>query len=357
MVSSGRGAASTDIDDLSSAAGQEVLVVDKDEKVARGLQTLLGRLGLVVTVATDPVRARDLLINKFFAVALFDVDTPTTGDGLELLKFAREKSPLTTVIVMTARKAFDIGVAGFRGGAADVVVKEPNTVPYLKDRVVAAAAELMALSDRNTLLEEVSELHEEFLRRMRDLSRQRLDMEDRLLGREEAESGGPSDVCSVLLVNDDPDAGTQLAAVFPEDKGWNVTLAQTGGESLDLAHQLRPQMVVVKDPLPDLPARMVVNSVKTSAPDAVAILYQPPARKGGAGEVKMIEGNRVMVLVSEYRTPDQLVGPMTEIREGIRQKLKERRYLQIFRQSHLDFLQRYNNIRQKIQVAVARSPK
>ena len=87
----------------------------------------------------------------------------------------------------------------------------------------------------------------------------------------------------------------------------------------------------------------------------MAILYQPPARKGGVGEVKMVEGSRVMVLVSEYRTPDQLVGPMTEIREGIRQKLKERRYLQMFRQSNLEFLQRYHNLRHKIQAAIARS--
>ncbi len=337
------------------AAGQEVLVVDKDEKVARGLQTLLARLGLVVTVTSDPVRATDLLINKFFTVALFDVDTPSVAGGLDLLKFAREKSPLTTVIVMTARKAFDIGVAGFRGGAADVIVKEPDTVRYLKDRVLAAASELMALSDRNTLLEEVSEVHEEFLRRMRDLFRQRLDMEDRLLGREETQTGGPSDVCSVLLVNDDVDAGAQLAALFPKENGWNVTVAQSGGESMDLANQLRPQIVLVKDPLPDLPARMVVNTVKTSAPDAVAILYQPPPSPGTAGEVKMIEGNRVIVLVPAYRSPAELVEPMTEIREGIRQKLKERRYLQAFRQSNLDFLQRYNSIRQKIQIALARA--
>ena len=114
---------------LKLAAGQEVLVVDKDEQVTRGLQKLLGRLGLVVTATTEPVRAQDLLINKFFAVALFDVDTPATGEGLELLRFARDKSPLTTVIIMTARKAFDIGVAGFRGGAADVVVKEPSRSP------------------------------------------------------------------------------------------------------------------------------------------------------------------------------------------------------------------------------------
>jgi DNA-binding response OmpR family regulator len=337
------------------AAGQEVLVVDQDKKVARGLQTMLGRLGLVVTVTVDPARARDLLINKFFTVALFDVDTPSPAEGLELLKFAREKSPLTTVIVMTTRKSFDVGVAGFRGGAADVVVKEPDAVPYLKDRVVAAATELMALSDRNTLLEEVLELHEEFLRRMRDLSRQRLAMEDRLLGREETQTGGPGDVCTILLVNDDQAAGTQLAAVFPKDKGWAVTLAQSGGESLDLAHQLHPQIVLVKDPLPDLPARTVVNSVKTNAPDAVAILYQPAATRGAAGEVKMIEGSRVMVLIAAYRTPDQLVAPLTEIREGIRQKLKERRYLQVFRQSNLDFLQRYNTMRQKIQAAVTRN--
>ena len=331
--------------------------MDKDEKVARGMHALLGRLGLVVTITSDPVRARDLLINKFFAVALVDVDTPSIGEGLDLLKFARDKSPLTTVIMMTARKAFDIGVAGFRGGAADVVVKEPDTVPYLKDRVLAAAEELMALSDRNTLLEEVAELHEEFLRRMRELSRQRLDLEDRLLGRDTTETGGPGDACVVLLVNDDPAAATGLVGILAEDKGWRITLALSGGEASDVAAQIRPQIVLVKDPLPDLPARMVVNMVKTGVPDAVVLLYEPPARAGAVGEVKMVEGSRIMVLVSGYKSPEQLLAPMTEIREGLRQKLKERRYLQAFRQANLEFLQRYNNVRQKIQVAVSRSKK
>lgn len=319
------------------------------------MQAMLGRLGLVVTVTADPVRARDLLVNKFFAVALLDVDTPSSGQGLELLKFTREKSPLTTVIMMTARKAFDIGVAGFRGGAGDVVVKEPDSVPYLKERVLAAASELTNLSDRNTLLEEVGDAHEEFLRRMRDLSRQLLDMEDRLLGRDQADSGRTGDICSVLLVNDDPDSGPALAKVLPESKGWRLSVAQTGGEGLDLANQLRPHIVLVKDPLPDLPARMVITTVKTASPDSVAIVYEPPGRPGATGEVKMIEGSRVMSLVSAYKTAEQLDAPFREIRDGIRQKLKERRYLQAFRQSNLDFLQRYNRLRQRIQQAKARS--
>jgi DNA-binding response OmpR family regulator len=331
--------------------------VDKDDKVARGMQALLGRLGLVVTVTADPVRARDLLVNKFFAVALLDVDTPSTGSGLELLRFARDKSPLTTVIVMTTRKAFDIGVAGFRGGAADVVVKEPDTVPYLKDRVVAAAEELMATSDRNTLLEEVAELHEEFLRRMRELSRERLDVEDRLMGRETTQAGGPGDICSVLLVNDHPDAAVELGRVLPEDHGWRVTVAQSGGEASDVAAQIRPQIVLVKESLPDLPGRMVVNMVKTGVPDAVALLYEPASRAGEVGELKMVEGGRTMVLVSGYTTLEQLAPSLNEIREGIRQKLKERRYLHAFRQSNLEFLQRYNSVRQKIQAAVKRAKK
>ncbi len=134
------------------------------------------------------MRARDQLLNKFFAVALVDADTPTPGGGIELLQFARDKSPLTSVVIMTARKSYETAVKAFRAGAADVVLKEPDVVPYLRERVVEAATDIKATADRNSLLEEVAETHEEFLRRMRDVAREVLDLEDRLAGR--AQEGG-----------------------------------------------------------------------------------------------------------------------------------------------------------------------
>ena len=338
------------------ASGQEVLVVDRDEKVTRGLEKLLGRLGMVVTATADNIRAQDLLINKFFAVALFDVDTPAPGVGFELLRFAREKSPLTTVLMMTTRKAFDIGVTGFRGGAVDVVVKEPDSVPYLKDRVVAVANELRATSDRNTLLEEVLELHEAFLRRMRELSRQVLDLEDRLLGRPTGAAPGASEICTILVVDDDPAAPKSFTPHFPESGGWRIAGALTGGEALDQATELRPQIVLVKESLPDMPARMVITNVKRASPDSVTIVYQPD-RPGVPGEVTLYEGVRPMTLATSYPGPTELIGPLTEVREGIRQKLKERRYLQVFRQTNLEFLHRYNNVRQRAQALIARSKK
>ena len=329
--------------------------MDKDERVARGLDTLLGRQGLVVTATADAIRAQDLLLNKFFAVALFDLDTPSPGAGMELLRFARERSPLTTVLMMTTRKAFDIGVAGFRGGAADVIVKEPDSVQYLKDRVVAMANELRATSDRNTLLEEVLELHEEFLRRMRDMSHQNLDLEDRLTGRAAA-SGPAGETCTILLVDDDPNVAKDFEPHFPESRGWKILWAVTGGEGLDLAAEMRPQIVLVKDPLPDLPARMVTANVKKASPDSVNIVYSPDSAVA-SGEVTLVEGSRPMQLLASYSGPEQLVASLTEVREGIRQKLKERRYLQVFRQKHLEFLHRYNNVRQRIQAVVARAKK
>jgi two-component system OmpR family response regulator len=335
------------------AAGQEVLVVDADEQVVKGLDRLLTRVGMVVTGTHDPVRARDQLLNKFFAVALVDADTPTPGGGIELLQFARDKSPLTSVVIMTARKSFETAVKAFRAGAADVVLKEPDVVPYLRERVVEAATDIKATADRNSLLEEVAETHEEFLRRMREVAHEMLDLEDRLAGRT-AEESDALDFVSVVLVDDDPAALEKLSAVLTQAAGWHFRAALTGGEALDVVTQERPQIVIVKEDLPDLPGSMVVHTVKASAPDAVTLLYSPPGRSGRAGEVKLVDATREMSLISSYSDPGQLVTPLGEIREALKQKARERRYLQAFRQRHFEFLQRYNGIKQRLKAELDR---
>jgi DNA-binding NtrC family response regulator len=341
----------------SSAAGQEILVVDVDETVIKGLDRLLTRVGLVVTGTTDPVRARDQLLNKFYAVALIDADTPTPGGGIELLQFARDRSPLTSVIVMSARKAYETAVKAFRAGAVDVVLKEPDVVPYLRERVTEAASELQSVSERNTLMEEISETHEEFLRRMRDMAKELVDLEDRLTGRGGVDGDEAGTTINVVLVDDDPSALKKLEAVLSPANGWHFRVAVTGGEALDFVTQVRPQIVLVKEQLPDLPGSMVVKTVRAGTPDAVTLLYNPPTRPGASGEVKMIDASRVMSLISNYTDPEQLVAPLGEIREGLRQKTKERRYLQAFRQRNYEFLQRYASLKQRIKAALEKGKK
>jgi DNA-binding NtrC family response regulator len=339
------------------AAGQEVLVVDADDQVVKGLDRLLTRVGMIVTGTHDPVRARDQLLNKFYAVALVDADTPTPGGGIELLQFARDKSPLTSVVIMTARKSYETAVKAFRAGAADVVLKEPDVVPYLRERVVEAATDIKATADRNSLLEEVAETHEEFLRRLRDAAREGLDLEDRLAGRSADEGGDELGTVSVVLVDDDQKAIQSLSKVLTEAAGWQLRAALTGGEALDIVMQERPQIVMVKEDLPDLPGSMVVHTVKSSAPDAVTLLYTPPGRSGRAGDIKLADANGTMNTIGSYAEPGQLAGPLGEIREALRTKSKERRYLQAFRQRHFEFLQRYNSIKHRLKEELDRRKK
>ena len=339
------------------AAGQEVLVVDADDQVVKGLDRLLTRVGMIVTGTHDPIRARDQLLNKFYAVALVDADTPTPGGGIELLQFARDKSPLTSVVIMTARKSYETAVKAFRAGAADVVLKEPDVVPYLRERVVEAATDIKATADRNSLLEEVAETHEEFLRRLRDVAREGLDLEDRLSGRTEESGGDDLGTVSVVLVDDDQKALERLAKVLTGSSGWQFRAAYTGGEALDVVMQERPHVVMVKEDLPDLPGSMVVHTVKSSAPDAVVLLYTPPGQSGRPGDVKLVDTNGTMSTIASYADASQLAAPLGEIRDALRTKSNERRYLQAFRQRHFEFLQRYNSIKHRLKEELDRRKK
>jgi DNA-binding NtrC family response regulator len=331
------------------ATGQEVLVVDGDSNVLRGLERLLSDVGLTVTSFTDPSRVRDQVEKRFIPVVLCDLDTPQPGAAVELVKFVREKSPLTSVVVMTPRKAFEAVAPAFRAGAVDVVPKTNDSVLYLRDRVVAAAVEIRSAITRDQLLVEVAEVHETFLKKMMELTRHATDLEDKLLSRENEGSSSARglEVMSVLMVDDDPALNAVLVRDLPADKGWRIRYAQSGGEALDAASQSPPQIVVVNERLPDLPARMVLKTIKGNAPEVVALLFTPPT-ESAAGEVKMVEGSRLLTLIPAFGAPGQLVGSLHEVREALRQKHKERRYLNVFRKQQFDFLKRYNQLKQRL---------
>ena len=100
-----------------SGSGQDILVLDADENVRKGADRLLREAGLTVTIMADSERAKDQIANRFFPVVLADLDTPTQNAGIELIKFVRERSPQTAVIVMSRRIGFDAVAPVFRAGA------------------------------------------------------------------------------------------------------------------------------------------------------------------------------------------------------------------------------------------------
>ncbi len=336
--------------------GQELLIVDQDERVLRGLEKLFGDVGLLVTSVTDTGRARELLTNKFFPVALFDLDTPGTDEGLELLQFAKERSPVTNLLMMAARRTFEAASAAFRAGAADVVPKSQDAVGYLRDRVIRACQEVEAKTDAQSLMTQLAEVHEDFLREMMDLSRRVVDMEDRILSREQGSSPSLQEVSHipVLLVDDDSALFNALERLLPSERGWRLRIAQSGGEALDAATSSPPRVAVIKENLPDLPSSMVVKTIKANNPEGIVLLFTPPAGTA-VGEVKAVESSRLLTLVPSFTDPAQLAAALEDVREAIKQKGKERRYLKVFRRDHLEFINRYNRVRTKLNTQLGKT--
>jgi DNA-binding NtrC family response regulator len=313
------------------------------------LEKVLKDAGLTVTALSDPARARDQVEKRFIPVALCDLDTPTQGAGIELVKFAHEKSPLTAVILMTARKSFDAVAAAFRSGARDVVPKTQEAIPYLRERVQVAAADIRAAQTRDQLITDLGEMHEEFLKRMMDLSRQVTDLEEKILARE---GNAPSAVLAldnmdVLLVDDQQELSAVLNRALLSDKGWRIRHAQSGGEALDASSQTPPQILVVNQTLPDLPSTMVIKTIKADHPDALALVFTMPS-KSQPGEVSMVDSSKLLTLIPSFSAVEQLVEQLEEVREALRRKARERRYMQMFRKQHFDFLKKYGSLRQRL---------
>jgi len=330
-------------------SGQEILVLDADENVRKGAERLLREAGLSVTILADMERAKDQIANRFFPVVLADLDTPTQNAGIDLIKFVRERSRQTAVIVMSRRIGFDAVAPVFRAGATDVIPKAREYVHDLRTRVVRAAAEVKAAMGREQLLVELVDLNEELLRKMMALSRQATDAEDKLLAREGGLSSSASGLgaLNLLFVDDDAALATELEKELTEEKGWHMRHVHSGGEALDSATQVPPMVLVAKEYLPDLTGRMVVNTIKASVPSLVAMVFAPPT-PGHAGDVKISDQSRLHVLVPQFVAPGDLIAQLTEVREALRRKARERRYVKIFQTQYMEVLQKCHRLKQEV---------
>ncbi|HEY1586281.1 MAG TPA: response regulator [Polyangia bacterium] len=333
---------------MALADGQEVLVVDGDDKVQRGLAQLLSDNGLVPTVVSDAVRARELAREKYFAVALIDLDTPQTNAGLELTRWFKQNAPTTTTIVMCSRKVFESSVEAFRAGAADVIVKSPDQVQYLQQRTVDAAQGVQKSLSDDKLIQEVLGVHEDFLRRLMEACRRTAELEEQIGGGSHPSAG--DEECALLVVEEDGWLAKQLESALQVRGGYALVTVTTGGEALDRASGRTFQLALVRDALPDLTGSMVVSTLKAQSPDTLTILYSRPS---GAtpGKAELLEGSKVIPLVPEFLDGKQMVERIDELREAFRRKSRERRYLAAFRQENYELLKRYADLKQRLQRA------
>jgi DNA-binding response OmpR family regulator len=330
--------------------GAEALVIDMDPAVQRGLVPLLAEAQLHVTCIADPAEAVMRSRDKFFAVVLVDLDTPTPGAGIGTIAAIRAASPTSMIIALTPRRSYDDAVAAVRAGAIDLILKAPESVVYLKDRVLEAVGRSVGRREVDHVLADVRAVYDDFLQRFVDAERRAMDAADRAAGRDPARTVD-LDELRVLIVDEVDDLYDGLAGAAPP--GYVFQHATSGGEALDRASSGHFHYAMVAEDLSDLPASILVRSIKNQNPELVVLTFLGPADNG---KVELVETVGSRVIVQPFRAAAQLVERLDELAQAWRAKARERRYTQAFRERHYDFLRRYVELRTKIGKAINDGP-
>jgi DNA-binding NtrC family response regulator len=114
-----------------------ILVADDEPGVRESLAEVLRDAGYTVQTAADGTAALAALEERDFAVVITDLRMPG-ADGLTVLRRAREVSPQTLGLVMTAHGSVETAVDALRAGASDYILK-----PVMFDDVLAKVERLL----------------------------------------------------------------------------------------------------------------------------------------------------------------------------------------------------------------------
>ncbi|MCK4277349.1 MAG: sigma-54-dependent Fis family transcriptional regulator [Phycisphaerae bacterium] len=133
-----------------AAATGRILLVDDDPMVLSGVVELLKRDGYEVTAVTSAARAKDCLSAGQFDLVVSDLAMPGT-DGMDLLRYVRERFAGLAVIMITAHGSIASAVEAVRAGAYDYLTK-----PILDEQVRAVVRRAV---QQHQLLSENTQLH------------------------------------------------------------------------------------------------------------------------------------------------------------------------------------------------------
>jgi two-component system, NtrC family, response regulator PilR len=127
-----------------------ILVCDDQRSICEMLDISLRKDGHRVETVNGGDAAMKKLSSANYEVLISDIKMPQT-DGIEVLRFARQTSPETSVILITAVEDYEAAVQAVKGGAFDYIHKGPGLLEELKISV-GRALETLTLQRENFAL-------------------------------------------------------------------------------------------------------------------------------------------------------------------------------------------------------------
>ncbi len=124
-----------------------ILVCDDQRSICEMLDISLRKEGHRVETVNAGDAAKKKLSSANYEVLITDIKMPLM-DGIEVLRYARQSSPETSVILITAVEDYEAAVQAVRVGAFDYIHKGPGLMDELR-LSVGRALETMSLQRQN----------------------------------------------------------------------------------------------------------------------------------------------------------------------------------------------------------------
>src|SRR5690349_18625774 len=134
-----------------------ILVVDDEKSICELLEITFRKEGHRVEVANSVDAAKRKLESQIFDIIISDIRMPG-GDGVDLLKFAKEIAPDSFFVLMTALPALDTAIAALNSGADRYVIKDHNHIDQLRRAVQEVSESLRWKKEARYLRREIRRL-------------------------------------------------------------------------------------------------------------------------------------------------------------------------------------------------------
>jgi len=230
----------------------EILVMEDETSLAKGLRMILEKEGYRVDIAATGHGAMDALRKKEFDLLVADLRLPDM-DGMEIIREVREKRPATKAIVITGYPSISSAVDAMKLGVSDYLPK-----PFWDEDFKAAVEKALAGG---------KEVH---LKQEPDITYARREVRPEGPIRESAKAvplGRPR----VLLMEDEPSLARGLKMVLAK-QGYEVELADTGLRALGSLGMKDFDLLVADLRLPDMDGMEVIRTAKETSPQTQVIV-------------------------------------------------------------------------------------
>ena len=114
---------------------KRVVILDDEPIVCERLKPALEKAGFEVETFTTGQAVIDRFAETRFDVLVTDLKMQKP-DGLEVMKFVKESSPATKVIIITGYATVETARDAMKGGAVDFIAK-PFKISQLRDLIVS----------------------------------------------------------------------------------------------------------------------------------------------------------------------------------------------------------------------------